>query len=223
METERALDVSTSSAAGDLDPVRVIAGPPPLAVGVILASVREGRRGEALATWIAGLLAERPGVTAEILDLRDWPLQVYARSVGTRVAEAQYEAEELEARWMKKLTGLDAFVIVTPEFNHSYPGNLKNALDIVSTPWNHKPVTFVSYGYSSAGARAVEQLRLVTIELRMIPIRDELNLPIGAYEADAQGAPVNRAIVQHAGQVIDELSWLGRLLKQGRAERRLAA
>src|SRR5512138_1777447 len=134
-----------------------------LRVGVILASVREGRRGEAFARWIHGLIAERPGVAAELLDLRDWPLPAYALEDTPNAAEKAYPAGSLEARWRDTVAALDGYVIVTPEYNHGYPGQLKNALDAVYAAWGHKPVAFASYGGFAAGARAVEQLRLVAI------------------------------------------------------------
>jgi NAD(P)H-dependent FMN reductase len=79
--------------------------------------------------------------------------------------------------WADKISRYDGFLIVTPEYNHGYPAVLKNALDLIYKEWNGKPVAFVSYGAVSGGIRAVEQLRQVVIELRMIPLKDELSIP----------------------------------------------
>ncbi len=105
---------------------------------------------------------------------------------------------------------MDAFVVLTPEYNHGYPGSLKNALDNIYTPWNYKPVAFVSYGFSASGARAIEQLRLVAIELRMIPIRDELNISLNLT---FDGSLAKRAI-----QMIDELVWMGEVMGAARVQ-----
>jgi NAD(P)H-dependent FMN reductase len=190
---------------------------PGLRIGVILASVREGRRGEAFARWIHGLLAERPGVAAELLDLRDWPLPAYARRDNPNVAERAYAPGSLEARWRDAVAALDGFVIVTPEYNHGYPGQLKNALDAVYGPWNHKAVAFVSYGGFAAGARAVEQLRLVAIELRMVPVRDEVNVRLPGYAADERGNPADPVYARKAAAALDDLLWWARAASDARA------
>ena len=186
-------------------------------IGVVLASVREGRRGEALARWIHGLLAERPGVAAELLDLRDWPLPPYAHRDSPGVAERSFAPGSLERRWAEKIASLDGFLVVTPEYNHGYPGQLKDALDALYGPWNHKAVAFVSYGGFAAGSRAVEQLRLVAIELRMAPARDEVNVKLPGYAADEQGRPTDPLYGKKATAAIDDLLWWSRVLKEGRA------
>jgi NAD(P)H-dependent FMN reductase len=187
-----------------------------IGVGLILASAREGRRGEAFARWMHGLLAERPGVEAELLDLRDWPLPPYAHRDSPVVAEKAFAPGSLEGRWSEKIAAQDGFLVVTPEYNHGYPGQLKNALDAVYGPWNHKAIAFVSYGGFAAGARAVEQLRLVAIELRMVPVRDELNVKLAGYAADEQGRPADPAYGRKAKATIDDLLWWTRVLKEGR-------
>lgn len=187
-----------------------------LRVGVVLASVREGRRGEAFAGWIHGLLAERPGVEAVLLDLREWPLPSYAAKDTPNAAEKAYAPGTLEARWRDAVAALDAFVVVTPEYNHGYPGQLKDALDVVYGPWNHKPVAFVSYGGFAGGARAVEQLRLVAVELRMVPVRDEVNVRLAGYAADERGHPADPIYARKAKATIDDLLWWAHVTKEGR-------
>ena len=189
----------------------------PLKIGVILASVREGRRGEAFAQWIHGLAKQRPQVEAELLDMRQWSLPAYAFRDTTPAAEKGYPTGSLERRWADKVASLDAFVIVTPEYNHGYPGSLKNALDHVYAGWHYKPVAFVSYGGFAAGARAVEQLRLVAIELRMVPTRDEVNLRLVGYVADERGLPKDELYQKRAAIMLDELLWWARVAQAGRA------
>jgi NAD(P)H-dependent FMN reductase len=186
-------------------------------IGVILASVREGRRGEAFARWTQGLLSERPGVEVELLDLKEWALPPYAHRDTPNVAEKAFAPGSLEARWAERIASLDGFAIVTPEYNHGYPGQLKNALDAVYAPWNHKAVAFVSYGGFASGARAVEQLRLVSVELRMAPVRDEVNVRLVGYAADERGFPADPLYAKKAKATIDDLLWWTRVLKEGRA------
>lgn len=183
---------------------------------MVLVSVREGRRGEAFARWIQGLLSAREGVEASIVDLKDWPLPPYTAPVHPTVAEKTLPPDGLPGRWATLLRGFDAFVIVTPEYNTGYSGQLKNALDHVNAPWNYKPVGFVSYGGVSAGTRAVQQLRQVAIELRMVPIRDEVPMSLIGLAVDERGFPAAELYVKRAAAMLDELVWWARLLKDGR-------
>jgi NAD(P)H-dependent FMN reductase len=187
-----------------------------LGVGIILASVREGRRGEPLARWIHARMPDRPDVTSELLDLREWSFPAYAHRDTPLVAEKNYEAGSLARRWGDKIASLDAVVIVTPEYSHGYPGSLKNALDHLHAPWAYKPVGFVSYGGFAAGARAVEQLRLVATELRMVPIRDEVNIRLVGYSGDERGWPKDEIYAKKAGVMLDELLWWARVARDGR-------
>ncbi len=188
-------------------------------IGVVLASVREGRRGEAFARWVQGLLSERPDVEVELLDLVEWPLAPYRHRDPPNVAERSYPEGSLERRWGERIAALDGFVIVTAEYNHSFPSALKSALDAVYAPWNHKPVAFVSYGGLAGGARAVEQLRLIAVELRMVPVRDEVNVRLAGYVADERGHPADPLYARKAKATLDDLLWWARVAKDGRARR----
>ena len=189
---------------------------PLLRIGVILASVREGRRGEAFARWIHGLVAERPGVEVELLDLKEWPLPPYAHRDTPNVAEKTFAEGSLERRWAERIAALDGFVVVTPEYNHSFPSALKSALDAIYAPWNHKAVAFVSYGGFAGGARAVEQLRLVAVELRMVPVRDEVNVRLAGYAADEHGHPADPIYGRKAKATLDDLLWWARAAREAR-------
>jgi NAD(P)H-dependent FMN reductase len=185
-------------------------------IGIILASTRQGRRGEGFARWIEGVTAERAGVEIELLDLRTYPLQAYSYEQLPPAAENSY-LDTTARRWADKVRGLDAYVIVTPEYNHGYPGQLKNALDHVFTGWWYKPVGFVSYGGSASGARAVEQLRSVAVELRMIPVRGEVNLRLVGITLDAEGRPTDPYYGKQAAGMLDQLVWWARAAKAARA------
>src|SRR4029077_6108798 len=135
----------------------------PLTVKVILGSTRDGRFGDKPAHWILGEARQRPGVDAELVDLRDHPLPFYDRPPSPTREGGVYPSPAV-TRWAQQIAPADAFVVVSPEYNHGYPGVLKNAFDHISPEGGRKPIGFVSYG-NAGGARAVEQLRLVAVEL----------------------------------------------------------
>ena len=193
---------------------------PTLAIGIVVASVREGRRGEAFGRWIHALVAERPNIRPVLLDLKEWPLPAYGLRDSPMAAERTYAPGTLERRWADQISALDGFVIVTPEYSHGYPGALKNVLDHLYAAWNYKPVGFVSYGGFAAGARAVEQLRLVAIELRMVPIRDEVNLRLIGLAVDEDAFPSDELYLKRATAMIDELLWWTQVMKEARGRRR---
>ncbi len=186
-----------------------------LRLGVVLASTRQGRRGEGFARWIRALVAQRPGVDVELLDLRDYPLAAYAHEKMPTAIETDY-TDDVQRRWSQKIHGLDGYVIVTPEYNHGYPGTLKNAIDHVHVGWWYKPVAFVSYGGSASGARAVQQLRSVVVEVRMVPVRSEVNIRLIGLERDGDG-PKDPFYSKLATGMIDQLLWWARATKRARA------
>lgn len=150
-----------------------------LNIKVIVGSTREGRFSDKAALWITEEIKKQEGVAAEMLDLRDYDMPFFNESVSPLYKQEPYKNEAV-ARFTKKIEEGDAFVIVTPEYNHGTSGVLKNALDWVYPEWNNKAVAFVSYG-SVGGAHAVEQLRLSAIELQMAPIRNAVHIPGEQY------------------------------------------
>jgi len=110
-----------------------------------------------------------------VLDLRDYDMPFFNEPVSPSFKKEPYKNEAV-ARFTKKIEEGDAFVMVTPEYNHGTSGVLKNALDWIYPEWNNKPVAFVSYG-SGGGARAIEQLRMNAVELQMAPIRAAVHIP----------------------------------------------
>lgn len=171
--------------------------------------------GEAVARWFSGLAAQRAGLEVVPLDLKELALPIYADRRHPKAAEADY-AGEAARRWVELVRGCDAFAVVTPEYNHGYPPSLKNALDHVYAGWNGKPVGFVSYGGSSGGVRAVEQLRLVAVELQLAPVRDEVNIPFIGRALDDHGAPRDLHHAARAEALLDQLVWWGETLREGR-------
>lgn len=188
-----------------------------LRIGVILASVRKGRRGETFARWIETLLAERPGIEVELLDLRDYPLGPYAYQDKPATIERSYE-DETARRWSEAIHALDGYVVVTPEYNRGYPGNLKNAFDHIFLGWHYKPIAFVSYGGSASGARAAEQLLPVAIEARMVPVPGGVNIRLIGLELDDDQRPTDPFYSRRAQAMIDQLLWWARATKRARSE-----
>src|SRR3989344_3152442 len=150
-----------------------------LNIKIIVGSTREARFSDKAAAWITGEIRKQKEVEAEVLDLRNYDMPFYNEPVSPSYKQGPFKNEAV-ARFTKKIAEGDAFVIVTPEYNHGTSGVLKNALDWVYPEWNNKPVAFVSYG-GVGGARAVEQLRLNAIELQMAPIRNAGHIPGEQY------------------------------------------
>src|SRR4026207_1494560 len=146
-----------------------------LKIKVIVGSTRANRFGEKPASWIFELARKRSDLDVELLDLRDYPLPFFEEAMPPGLAKDGYTNPAV-VKWRDKIKEADGFIIVTPEYNHGYPAVLKNALDYTYFAWARKAVAFVSWG-SAGGARGVEQLRMVAVELDMVPIRFAGALP----------------------------------------------
>lgn len=140
---------------------------------VILGTTREGRRGIKVANWAMDILSKRTDANFEFVDLRDWNLPFYDFPTSPSTERGLYH-NKLQKKWSEKIDSADGFLMITPEYNHGYSAVLKNAIDYTWYEWNHKPITFISYGSAGGGLRAVEQLRQVAIELEMVPIRQQI-------------------------------------------------
>jgi NAD(P)H-dependent FMN reductase len=185
---------------------------------VIVGSTRPTRFSEKPARWIARHLEKHPGVDAKILDLRDYPMPFFEESVSPAQPDRAPFENDVVRRWTAEIGSSDAFIVITPEYNHGYPAVLKNALDYVYHEWVRKPISFISYG-NVGGARAVEQLRLVAVELQMAPIRRAVHLPLQALMAHHREGDVDEALKESDGaaqQMIEELLWWTEALKKAR-------
>ena len=143
-------------------------------IGVILGSTRPNRNGEQVAKWVYETAALRSDADFELVDLRDYPLPHLDEPLPPSMG--QYQNDHTK-EWSDKIASFDGFVIVTPEYNHSTSGVLKNAIDYLYAEWNNKAVGFVSYG-AVGGARAAEQLRLISGELQMADVRQQVALSL---------------------------------------------
>jgi len=187
---------------------------PPL-IQIIVGSTRDGRRGVRVAEWFWKLAAAREDLRCELVDLLEWDLPWYRDAVVP--PRGQY-SEEATLRWAAKVAPADGYVLLTPEYNHGYPAALKNALDHLYAEWNHKPVTFVTYGGSAGGVRAAEQLVQVAVELKMAPLRPQVHIPMAGriFGRDGSGE-VDRRHVDAANVALTELAWWARALRSARA------
>ena len=136
-------------------------------VGIIIGSTRPGRNAEAVARWVYEIARKRSDAQYELVDLKDYHLPLLDEPIPPSVH--RYSRDHTKA-WAEKVASLDAFVFVTPEYNHGIPAALKNAIDFVYAEWNNKAAGFVSYG-SAGGVRAVEQLRQVLAEVQVATVR----------------------------------------------------
>jgi NAD(P)H-dependent FMN reductase len=178
----------------------------PLIVAVIIGSTRQGRVGETVGQWFTGLARHRSDVDVRLVDLAEFPFpQQFPNSPTPHTA-----------RFAALIGAADAFVIVTPEYNRSFPASLKQAIDFAYDEWRAKAVGFVSYGCGSDGVYAVEALRTVFTELHAVSVRNTVgfNLLDGGFE-DGEPAFPDRAS-QAAATMLDQLDWWGRALRDAR-------
>jgi NAD(P)H-dependent FMN reductase len=177
-------------------------------IGIILGSTRPGRNGEAVAKWVLDVAAKRTDAEFELVDLLDYNLPHLDEAAPPSFG--QYTKPHT-IEWAKKIASFDGYVMVTPEYNHSTSGALKNAIDFLYTEWNNKAVGFVSYG-SAGGTRAVEHLRLIAGELQLADVRAQVALSLFTdFENFSKFLPSERG--EHAlTTMLDQLvAWSGAL------------
>ena len=175
-----------------------------LKIGIILGSTRPGRNGEAVARWVHDLAKKRTDADYQLIDIADFNLPLLDEPVPPSMGK--YSKDHTK-RWAAAIGALDAYVFVTPEYNHSTSGALKNAIDFLYAEWNNKAAGFVSYG-SAGGARAVEHLRLVMAEVQIATVRAQVMLSLAT---DFENYSVFKPHQRHEAEVttlLDQLvSW----------------
>jgi NAD(P)H-dependent FMN reductase len=144
-------------------------------IGIIVGSTRPGRKADSVARWVYENARSRDDAAFEIVDLADYDLP-HLDEPNPAAASAGYEGAHTR-KWAARIASLDGFVFVTPEYNHSTSGVLKNAIDFLYVEWHNKAAGFVSYGLSG-GTRAVEHLRLVMGELQVADVRAQIGLSL---------------------------------------------
>ncbi|MGY0060508.1 NADPH-dependent FMN reductase [Streptomyces sp. LZ34] len=186
----------------------------PIRLAVIVGSTREGRFAPKVADWFTSRTASRAELRTDVVDLAETPLP------GTLSYRPGPEDAKALAAVTPRLEAADAFVVITPEYNHSYPASLKNAIDWHHKPWQAKPVGFVSYGGISGGLRAVEHLRLVFAELHAVTVRDTVSFHNAGDLFGADGTLKEPKGPEAAAEtMLDQLVWWARALREGRAAR----
>ncbi len=183
-----------------------------ISIGVILGSTRPQRAGENVAKWFMEQTKEFTDVNFKFIDLAEVNLPFLDEPIPP--SSGQYQNEHTK-QWSKTIAGLDGYIVITPEYNHSFSAVLKNALDFVYQEWARKPMGFVSYGATAGGARAVEQLRLVAVELQMVPMREQIIIPY-IWEAFEDGKMKDGYVKGALKKVMDELTWWATTLKPAR-------
>lgn len=167
----------------------------PARLEVIVGSVRDGRFAPVVANWFVRRASARSDLRVGVLDLAEKP-----------------------PRFTERIGAADAVVVITPEYNHSYPGPLKHAIDEVGVQWRAKPVGFVSYGGLAGGLRAVEPLRVVFAELHTVTVRETVSFHMAHQGFDTNGEPHDTAgPAAAATSLLDQLVWWARALRAARA------
>ena len=190
-----------------------------LNVGIIIGSTRPGRKAEVVARWVYDIAAKRGDASFEVVDIADFDLPLLDEAVPPSMN--QYSKPHTKA-WAAKIATFDAFVFVTPEYNHSMSGALKNAIDFLYREWNDKAAGFVGYG-GVGGVRAVEQLRLVMGEIKIADVRAQVALSLFTdFEnfTTFKPAPQQTAAVN---AMLDDLVAWGEALRMMRMQRTKAA
>jgi Predicted flavoprotein len=182
-----------------------------LNIQIIVGSVREGRRGRAIGEWAYRVASARKDMVVELIDIKEWNLPMFDLAKPPIMGEY----EPLQQRWADKIKQADGYLFICPEYNHSFPASLKNALDYLYEEWGRKPASCIGYG-PSGGIRAVEQLRLVLVELNMAPLGSALHLfnVHKKIENDLYHGDEKDAANLH--RVLDDLLWWSQTLREGR-------
>ncbi len=185
-------------------------------VGIILGSIRGIRRGSRVMKWVESQLGQFKNCEFEILDLKDYPLPFFDESDSPEGLRGNY-TNDIAKKWSKKVAEKDAFIIVTPEYNHGTSGVLKNALDWLYYEWVRKPVAFISYSSNAAGGiRSVEQLRQNVIELQMAPLREAIHITYVLDTLDEDGNVQRGHFNERLAVLMNELVWWSDALKTAR-------
>ncbi len=184
-------------------------------IALVVGSTREGRFADKPVAWFAKLAAERTDIELEIVDLRDFPMPHFDEPMSPAWGPSKNEVAQ---KWQAKVAAFDGFIFTAAEYNHAPTGVLKNALDYAYPEWIKKPAGFIGYG-GVGGARAVEQLRMIAVELQMAPTKTAVHivwadmLPVMKGEKQlAEYEHLNAA----ARGMLEEFAWWARALKAAR-------
>jgi NAD(P)H-dependent FMN reductase len=169
---------------------------------IVIASTRPGRAGGPVGRWFVERAREHGAFQIEVVDLAELALPMFDEPKHPRFRD--YAHDHTRA-WSQLVDAADAFVFVTPEYNHGYPASLKNAIDYLHHEWHNKPVGFVSYGGVAAGTRAMQQLKQVVTAVRMLPVVEAVNIPFFQQFIEDGELHANQVMEQAVPAMLDEL------------------
>ena len=186
---------------------------------IIVGSVRDGRFGPVVASWVAEQTREHGGFDIDVVDLAEVELPLALPAESPKYAGDSYPRPAGMADLTARLDAADAFIVVTPEYNHSYPASLKAAIDWHFHQWTAKPVAFVSYGGAAGGRHAVLHLENVLTELHAVTIREGLSFPNYFVNFDfEEGRPLDELSEGYAKTMLDQLAWWAAALRNARQQ-----
>lgn len=171
-------------------------------IGIIVGSIREGRKGEKVGAWLHSIAQERAEAAFDLLDLKDFDVPLLTAPTVPGSAKRQYDDPRVTA-WSKAIDSYDAFIFVTPEYNHSVPGAFKNAVDSLGPEWTGKTVAFVSYGADS-GVRATEHWRQIVANFQIFGVRATVAISTFAEFREGEFVPSERR-PHEANAMLDQL------------------
>jgi NAD(P)H-dependent FMN reductase len=189
---------------------------------IIIGSTRPGRAADPVAAWIGQVAREHGAFDVDVLDLRDWQLPVFGETFATLgdPANPTFSVPEVR-RWNDAIGAGDAYLFITPEYNHSVPAVLKNAIDSVFATFGfrNKPAAFLAYsGGIGGGIRAIEHLAHIAIEAELVPLRNNVVIPFVGAAFGPDGAPVDDRAQLAAKVMLDDLAWWGTTLQRARED-----
>jgi NAD(P)H-dependent FMN reductase len=190
-------------------------------IAIIISTTRSTRFGDKPAQWIRDIAARRDDMITEILDLRDFPLPFFDEVASNAWVPSKNEVAQ---RWQQKIAEFDGYIFVTAEYNRGIPAVLKNALDYAYPEWNKKTAAYVGYG-SVGGARAIEHLRLISVELQLAPMRTGVHIQGADFMAvwkEGKNLKDLPHLQQNAADMLDQFAWWTIALKSARERDGLA-
>ena len=178
-------------------------------MAIVVGSTRPGRKADAVAKWVHEIAVKRGDAEYEVVDIKDFNLPLLDEQIPPSMG--RYQQAHTKA-WAAKIAPFDAFVFVTPEYNHGTSAALKNALDFLYAEWNNKAAGFVSYG-GAGGTRAVESLRLVMGELQVATVRAQVTLSLFDDFKDFTTFTPQPRQAEKVGPLLDQVVAWGTALK----------
>jgi NAD(P)H-dependent FMN reductase len=179
-------------------------------IAVIIGSTRKVRFADIPAQWMLKQAQARDDMTAELVDLRDFELPIFDEMASNAYVPTQ---DPKAVAWQKKVGEYDGYIFVVAEYNHSVTGSLKNAVDHAYVEWARKPMSAIAYG-SMGGARALEHLRTIAVELQMVPTRNAVHIGGGDFWKVHPGmggsgnlADIEASLLPSAKLALDDVVW----------------